>query len=60
MPNDQRPETNDYSIIGKSVAMIDAAEKTTGSGKYADDLSLRGMSPASLRSPKRLPKRRSS
>ena len=35
--------TNDYSIIGKSVAMIDAAEKTTGSGKYADDLSLPGM-----------------
>ena len=35
--------TNDYSIIGKSVAMIDAAGKTTGSGKYADDLSLPGM-----------------
>jgi 4-hydroxybenzoyl-CoA reductase subunit alpha len=35
--------TNDYSIIGKSIAMIDAAGKTTGSGKYADDLSLPGM-----------------
>src|SRR5260370_41066840 len=41
--NDQRPRTNDYSIIGKSVAMIDAAGKTTGSGKYTDDLSLPGM-----------------
>ncbi|MBZ5549697.1 MAG: molybdopterin-dependent oxidoreductase [Acidobacteriia bacterium] len=35
--------TNDYSIIGKSIAMVDAAGKTTGSGKYADDLSLPGM-----------------
>jgi 4-hydroxybenzoyl-CoA reductase subunit alpha len=35
--------TNDYSIIGKSIAMIDAAGKTTGSGKYADDLALPGM-----------------
>jgi 4-hydroxybenzoyl-CoA reductase subunit alpha len=35
--------TNDFSIIGKPVAMVDAAEKTTGSGKYADDLSLPGM-----------------
>ena len=35
--------TNDFSIIGKSVAMIDAAGKTTGSGKYTDDLSLPGM-----------------
>ena len=43
MPNDQQPATNDYSIIGKSIAMIDAAGKTTGSGKYADDLSLPGM-----------------
>jgi 4-hydroxybenzoyl-CoA reductase subunit alpha len=33
----------DFSIIGKSTAMVDAAEKTTGSGKYADDLSLPGM-----------------
>src|SRR6202158_762895 len=41
--NDHRPRTNDYSIIGKSVAMVDAAGKTTGSGKYTDDLSLPGM-----------------
>jgi 4-hydroxybenzoyl-CoA reductase subunit alpha len=33
----------DFSIIGKRTAMIDAAEKTTGSGKYTDDLSLPGM-----------------
>src|SRR5271168_2415433 len=35
--------SNDFSIIGKSTAMVDAAGKTTGSGKYADDLSLPGM-----------------
>src|SRR5579862_439748 len=34
---------NDFSIIGKPTAMIDAAEKTTGSGKYTDDLSVPGM-----------------
>jgi 4-hydroxybenzoyl-CoA reductase subunit alpha len=34
---------NDFSIIGKPTAMIDAAEKTTGAGKYTDDLSLPGM-----------------
>src|ERR1700758_3177253 len=33
----------DFSIIGKPIAMIDAAGKTTGAGKYADDLSLPGM-----------------
>ncbi|MFI5114324.1 MAG: molybdopterin cofactor-binding domain-containing protein [Terriglobales bacterium] len=43
MPSDQRPPTSDFSIIGKSIAMIDAAGKTTGSGKYTDDLSLPGM-----------------
>ena len=32
-----------FSIIGKPVAMIDAAEKTTGAGKYTDDLSMPGM-----------------
>jgi 4-hydroxybenzoyl-CoA reductase subunit alpha len=32
-----------FSIIGKSIAMIDAAEKTTGGGKYTDDLSVPGM-----------------
>src|SRR5579871_4721795 len=34
---------NGFSIIGKPTAMIDAAEKTTGGGKYADDLSVPGM-----------------
>src|SRR5579872_3585107 len=34
---------NGFSIIGKPTAMVDAAEKTTGSGKYTDDLSLPGM-----------------
>nr|MBA3915070.1 molybdopterin-dependent oxidoreductase [Terriglobales bacterium] len=33
----------DFSIIGKPTAMVDAAGKSTGSGKYADDLSLPGM-----------------
>ena len=35
--------TTSFSIIGKPTAMIDAAEKTTGAGKYTDDLSLPGM-----------------
>jgi 4-hydroxybenzoyl-CoA reductase subunit alpha len=34
---------SDFSVIGKSVPMVDAAAKTTGSGKYTDDLSLPGM-----------------
>ncbi len=34
---------NDFSVIGKPIAMIDAAGKTTGAGKYTDDLSLPGM-----------------
>ena len=34
---------DNFSIIGKPTAMIDAAEKTTGAGKYTDDLSLPGM-----------------
>src|SRR3977135_4246452 len=34
---------NRFSIIGKSTAMVDAAHKTTGSGKYPDDLRLPGM-----------------
>ena len=33
----------DFSIIGKPVAMVDAAGKTTGAGKYTDDLSVPGM-----------------
>jgi len=44
MANDQRPTTNDgFSIIGKPIAMVDSAGKTTGHGKYTDDLSLPGM-----------------
>jgi 4-hydroxybenzoyl-CoA reductase subunit alpha len=34
---------SDFSIIGKPTAMIDAAQKTTGAGKYTDDLSVAGM-----------------
>src|ERR1700680_4710139 len=34
---------NGFSIIGKPTAMVDAAHKTTGSGKYTDDLRLPGM-----------------
>ena len=37
-----RPMT-DFSIIGKPIAMVDAAGKTSGAGKYTDDLSLPGM-----------------
>ena len=33
----------EFSIIGKSIAMVDAAGKTTGAGKYTDDLCLPGM-----------------
>jgi len=33
----------DFSIIGKPTAMVDAVWKTTGAGKYTDDLSLPGM-----------------
>src|SRR2546423_15523587 len=32
-----------FSIIGRRVALVDSAGKTTGQGKYADDLSLPGM-----------------
>src|SRR5579859_6125942 len=34
---------HNFSIIGKRVALVDSAGKTTGQGKYADDLSLPGM-----------------
>src|SRR6201993_1692282 len=34
---------SNFSIIGKPTAMIDAAQKTTGAGKYTDDLSVPGM-----------------
>src|SRR5579871_424149 len=33
----------DFSVIGKPIPMVDAAGKSTGAGKYADDLSLPGM-----------------
>src|SRR5258708_8027047 len=33
----------DFSIIGKPVALVDSAGKTTGQGKYTDDLTLPGM-----------------
>jgi 4-hydroxybenzoyl-CoA reductase subunit alpha len=35
--------SNGFSIIGKPIAMVDAAGKTTGAGKYTDDLSVPGM-----------------
>jgi 4-hydroxybenzoyl-CoA reductase subunit alpha len=34
---------NEYSVIGQPIAMVDAAGKTTGSGKYTDDFSVPGM-----------------
>jgi xanthine dehydrogenase molybdenum-binding subunit len=34
---------SDFSVIGKPVALVDSAGKTTGAGKYADDLSMPGM-----------------
>jgi 4-hydroxybenzoyl-CoA reductase subunit alpha len=44
MANDQNTTNNDgFSVIGRATAMVDAAGKTTGAGKYADDLSLPGM-----------------
>ena len=33
----------DFSIIGKRIALVDAAGKTTGAGKYTDDLTVPGM-----------------
>src|SRR5512146_456619 len=35
--------TDNFSTIGRPMPMIDAAEKTTGHGKYTDDLSVPGM-----------------
>ena len=34
---------SDFSIIGKPIALVDAAGKTTGAGKYTDDLTMAGM-----------------
>ena len=33
----------DFSIIGKPVALVDSAGKTTGQGKYTDDITVPGM-----------------
>ena len=41
--DDRRRTTDDFSIIGKAIPMVDAAGKTTGAGKYTDDLSMPGM-----------------
>jgi len=35
--------SNQFSVIGRPMAMVDAAGKTTGASKYTDDLSLPGM-----------------
>src|SRR5215470_13281435 len=43
MPNSEQRSTNGFSIIGRPIAMVDAARKTTGSGRYTDDLSLPAM-----------------
>jgi len=43
MPHRVTDPMPDFSIIGKPTAMVDAAEKTTGAGKYTDDLSVPGM-----------------
>ncbi len=40
MPNNGN---GDFSVIGKPIAMIDSAGKTTGAGKYTDDLTVPGM-----------------
>ena len=40
---DGRQPKPEFSVIGKRTAMVDAAEKTTGAGKYTDDLSVPGM-----------------
>lgn len=34
---------SDFSVVGKSIPMVDAAHKSTGSGQYTDDLKLPGM-----------------
>ena len=43
MSSRQQAAMTDFSIIGKPVALIDSAGKTTGVGKYTDDLSLPSM-----------------
>lgn len=39
----EKKVTAEFSVIGKRTAMVDAAEKTTGAGRYTDDLSVPGM-----------------
>ena len=34
---------SDFSVIGKPVALVDSVGKTTGQGKYTDDLSMPGL-----------------
>jgi 4-hydroxybenzoyl-CoA reductase subunit alpha len=34
---------SEFSVIGKPIALVDSAGKTTGAGKYTDDFSLPGM-----------------
>jgi 4-hydroxybenzoyl-CoA reductase subunit alpha len=34
---------SEFSVIGKRIAMVDAAGKSTGAGKYADDFTVPGM-----------------
>src|SRR5215470_412345 len=34
---------SEFSVIGKRIALVDSAGKTTGQGKYTDDLSVPGM-----------------
>ena len=34
---------SEFSVIGKPIALVDSAGKTTGQGKYTDDLSVPGM-----------------
>src|SRR5947208_11914349 len=34
---------SEFSVIGKPIALVDSAGKTSGAGKYTDDLSLPGM-----------------
>ncbi len=34
---------SEFSVIGKPIALVDSAQKTSGAGKYTDDLSLPGM-----------------
>jgi len=34
---------NEFSVIGKPIALVDSVAKTTGAGKYADDLRVPGM-----------------